>query len=86
MYTRAIQNHLLSELETDEIIVLTGMRRVGKTTLARFLFDSISSNNKLFIDLEDIINRKIFQEESYENTWLALKSLGINQRSPAEYL
>jgi len=60
MIERDIQRQLEQELNKQEILVLTGMRQVGKTTLLKHLFSQVKSENKVFIDLEDILNRKIF--------------------------
>ncbi|GAG80028.1 unnamed protein product, partial [marine sediment metagenome] len=39
-----------------EIVILTGMRRVGKTTLLTMLFENIQSSNKVFLDLSNPLN------------------------------
>jgi len=52
-------------LESKEAIIVTGMRRVGKTTLLNFFYKKIESNNKIFLDLEDPLNQRIFREESF---------------------
>ena len=65
-----IQRDIYKEIEpylnSSEAVVITGMRRTGKTTLLRFIYDKINSPNKLFIDLENTLNRKYFEEEDYE--------------------
>lgn len=82
-YPRSIFSRLEKQLETPEIIVLTGMRRVGKTTLLRMLFDSIKSNNKVFLDIENPINQKIFEELDFDNIQLNLKQLSISPKQKA---
>jgi len=49
------------------------MRRVGKTTLYKTLFDEIPSTNKIFLDIENPLDQKIFEEVDYNNIW---KNLG----------
>lgn len=52
--------------ESRQAIVVTGMRRVGKTTLLTYFYEKIPSPNKIFLDLEDPFNRAIFEKESFE--------------------
>jgi len=56
-----------------EILVVTGMRRTGKTTLCRMLFDRIESKNKVFVDMENPVNQKLFEELDYVNILHNLK-------------
>jgi hypothetical protein len=82
-YPRKILDKIRPYLNQKEIIVLTGMRRVGKTTVYRILFDEIKSNNKIFLDLENPLNQKIFEEINYDNIWLNLQRLNINPKEKA---
>ncbi len=68
------------QITTREIIVVTGMRRVGKTTLLRMIYDKIKSKNKVLLDLENVIEQKIFEEMDYNNIWQNLKPYGITHR------
>lgn len=83
IYQRTIQSKIEKQLLTSEIVVLTGMRRTGKTTLYRQIFEQIRSSNKAFIDVENPINQKIFEEVDYNNIWANLKPLGINSPQKA---
>lgn len=82
-YPRKVLNQIRKYLDAKEIIVLTGMRRVGKTTAYRLLFEEIESTNKLFLDLENPLNQKIFEETNYDNVWLNLQRLNLNPRKKA---
>ncbi|MBI5300860.1 MAG: hypothetical protein HY868_01890 [Chloroflexi bacterium] len=53
---------LKDALPDHRVIVITGMRRVGKPTTARWLLDQIESANKLYVDLERLDQRAVFQE------------------------
>lgn len=64
---RRIYPALQKVVSEREIIVLTGMRRSGKTTLYRALFDGIRSSNKVFLDLENPLEQKIFEEKDFNN-------------------
>ena len=83
VYQRAITQKLESELETKEIVVLTGMRQVGKTTLLKYLFSKVSSENKVFLDLGNPLSRKIFEEEDYNNIWENLTESNVSKNSKA---
>ncbi len=63
---RDICSKITPYLDSPEAIVVTGMRRTGKTTLLRSLFDRTVSSNKLFVDLESPLQRRYFEEEDYE--------------------
>jgi predicted AAA+ superfamily ATPase len=66
-----------------EAVILVGMRRTGKTTVLTYIHDQISSGNKLFIDLENPVNRKFFEEQNYERIKSTLSSLGIDFSKPS---
>ena len=57
---RSVFPFLRQALSDQRIIVITGMRRVGKTTTLRWLLDQIPSQNKIFLDLERRELRSIF--------------------------
>lgn len=75
---RGVFHELERVLESEEVIVLTGCRQTGKTTTLKYFFDKINSPNKLFLDLENILNRKYFEEENYEAIRSALEFLGLD--------
>lgn len=68
---------LVREIKSDTIVVLTGMRRVGKSTLFNMLFDKIPSTNKVYLDIENPIDQQIFEENDYRNIIANLKTYGI---------
>ncbi len=82
-YPRQIFPKLEAELETKEITVITGMRRVGKTTALTHLYDLVTSKNKAILDLENPIHRKVFEEENYDAVWNNLKQFGISNEAKA---
>lgn len=59
------------------------MRRVGKTTALKYLFDKVVSENKVLLDLENPLHRKIFEEENYDAIWQNLLPFGINNKKLA---
>ena len=83
LYKRKLYEQLVKKIKDKEIVVVTGMRRVGKTTLLGMIFDIIESRNKVFFDMENPLNQKIFEEEDYNNIWANLKTFGINNTEKA---
>jgi len=83
IYTRKLFKQLIKEIDSKSITVLTGMRQVGKTTLMRSVFDCIDSDNKTFLDLENPLNQKIFEEENFDNILINLENFGINSKDKA---
>jgi len=65
-------------MESPEAIIVSGMRRTGKTTLLRYFHDRIDSGNKLFLDLENPLYRKYFEEGNYERIRLTFEALGLD--------
>ena len=78
IYPRKLTQNLIKEVNSPRIVVLTGMRQTGKTTLMRQIFDSIKSENKVFLDLENPLNQKVFEEENFDNILLNLKNFGFS--------
>lgn len=83
VYERQIFGQLKGELATKEIVVITGMRRVGKTTALRYLYSLVESNNKIILDLENPLNRKVFEEDNYDAVWNNLQALGVTNSAKA---
>lgn len=80
---REIYQKIKPYLSSKEAIVITGMRRTGKTILLHSIYNEISSSNKLFIDLENPLNQKFFEETDYEKIKfnLEIKGLDFNQKA-----
>lgn len=83
LYTRQILKQLEPELDTKEVTVITGMRRVGKTTVLTYLFGLVKSENKILLDLENPIHRKVFEEDNYDAVWNNLKQFGVDNKKKA---
>ncbi len=67
IYPRRLTPVLVKEIGLPRIVILTGMRQVGKTTLLRQMFDNTKSQHKIFLDLENPLNQKLFEEENFDN-------------------
>lgn len=77
MHNRLIFEELKQHLIKPQITVITGLRRVGKSTALKYLLATIEHTNKAYIDLEKIENRILFSENSYNTVEVGLKSLGL---------
>ncbi len=83
IYPRKLKKILIGEINKPQITVITGMRQVGKTTLIKDIFNYITTENKIFIDLENPLNHKIFEEKNYENIIGNLKVAGLKSEKNA---
>ncbi|GAA4406898.1 hypothetical protein GCM10023187_26910 [Nibrella viscosa] len=52
MLPRKIYSALEEHLQQKSVTVLTGMRRVGKSTAVQHLLNLVPHNNKVYLDLE----------------------------------
>lgn len=80
---RDIYKLIAPVLQSPEAVVITGMRRVGKTTLLKYIYEQIPSQNKLYLDLENPRNQLYFQEVDYNAVKKNLELLGLQKDSRA---
>lgn len=83
MYHRSTFEVLAAHLPKKQATVLTGMRRVGKTTAIKYLLEKVTHSNKLYLDLERIEYRHLFNQPSYSDIERGLTQLGIDFSKPA---
>jgi len=69
MKKRVLFYKIKKYLEHKNALVIVGMRQVGKTTLMQALFKEISSSKKLWFDLDNPLDQKIFENEDYESIY-----------------
>ncbi|WP_298355695.1 ATP-binding protein [Runella sp.] len=82
MYERHLFAALKEHLTKPQATVITGLRRVGKTTALKYLLDTVSHSNKLYLDFEKIENRVLFSENSYSAIESGLQALGLHLNIP----
>lgn len=82
MFHRDLFESLKSHLSKPQITVITGMRRVGKSTSLKFLLEEAGHQNKVYIDLEKIENRVLFSENSTSIIENGLMSMGLDFSLP----
>ncbi|MEK7501622.1 MAG: ATP-binding protein [Patescibacteria group bacterium] len=78
MYPRRIHIELKEHLDRKQIIVLTGMRRTGKTTIVKQLLNDIKSENKIYIDLQILANQDIFSPRNFDAIVEQLQGKGLD--------
>jgi predicted AAA+ superfamily ATPase len=78
MFERTLYKALKSHLAEKPATVITGMRRVGKSTLLKQLLDKVPGKNKIYLDLERIENRLIFKQSTNREMELFLETMGVD--------
>lgn len=71
MKNRYLFNDIARYLDHKNALVITGMRQVGKTTLMKQLFETVSGP-KLWFDLENPLEMKIFENIDYDGIYQEL--------------
>lgn len=82
IYPRSIFPTLKESLADNRAIVITGMRRAGKTTCLRWLLEQVPSTNKIYLDLERLDQRAVFQERNYDLVLNYLRNRGLDPSQP----
>lgn len=80
MYPRTIYSRIKAHLGTKSVVVLTGMRRTGKTTILKHILSEIRSDNKAYFDLEKISDREFFDRKNYDSILLDLAQRGLEPK------
>jgi predicted AAA+ superfamily ATPase len=83
MIYRQLYQDLEDHLSKKQATVITGMRRVGKTTAIRHLLAQVPHTNKLFLDLEKAENRYLLNQPMYRDVELDLQVQGVDLKKPA---
>lgn len=78
VFERDIWQNIQQFIDLPEAIVITGMRRVGKTTLLHYISNQLESNNKLFLDLQNPLHRALFDEVNYDTIPKKLIAEGLD--------
>lgn len=81
MIKRKLWEKLQKNLNDKQALVITGPRRVGKTTTLRWLLEQTKSKNQIFFDIENLGDRKIFEVTDYNDVIESLKVRGLDTSS-----
>jgi len=79
MKQRLILSEIIKHIEHKNAIIVTGMRQVGKTTLLRQAFDILGEKPKLWFDLDNPLDQKVFENEEYRNIYQELRRMAGSQ-------
>jgi predicted AAA+ superfamily ATPase len=82
MYLRKIYSELEEHLAKKQVTVITGLRRVGKSTALKHLYKAYASKNKVYLDLERMENRRILQLDNYKHIEQAIEAMGFDFKKP----
>jgi hypothetical protein len=74
---RKLHKEIKKYINHKNVIVLTGPRQSGKTTLLRAFYDDLPDNQKLWFDLENPLHQKMFEDIDYDNIYKNLLDKGL---------
>ncbi len=77
IFKRFIEADILKDLNTPEIIIINGPRRVGKTTLLKILKTRITDRKTAYFDFTDPAIIRLWQNFSQEKIKVVLHDLGM---------
>ncbi len=83
MVIRSLFAELSAHLTKRQVTVITGMRRVGKSTAVHYLLKQVPHKNKLYLDCERVEIRILFGGKDYGNMKDELELSGIDFSKPA---
>lgn len=78
MFYRDIYKDLLQHLSKKQVTVITGMRRVGKSTAVKYLIEEWKHENYVYLDCERVEIRTLFNRPDYEKIKEELELMGVD--------
>ena len=78
MKERSIYTELLDHAKKKQVTVITGMRRVGKSTAVKYILEKMGNPNFLYLDCERIEIRVLFNGLNYEVIRSELELMGLD--------
>ena len=82
MVTRSSYQSLAEHLLQKQVTVITGMRRIGKSTALQYLLGQITHSNKLYLDCERVEIRVLLNRPDYESIAEELQLRGLDFTKP----
>lgn len=82
MIARNSYRDLSLHLKNKQVTVITGMRRVGKSTAINFLLQQVKHSNKLYLDCEQLEVRALFNRPDYKSIIDELHLMGLDFSKP----
>lgn len=71
MKKRLLYNEIKKQINHKNVLIITGMRQVGKTTLMHQIYDEIA-NPKLWFDFDNPLEQKFFEDDDYNSIYYRL--------------
>ena len=82
MFLRDCYPELTEHLKQKQVTVITGLRRVGKSTVVKHLLDTVTHKNKIYLDCERIEIRQLLNRPHYESIAAELQLNGLDFSKP----
>ncbi len=82
MQPRLIYQSLSEHAPKKQVTVITGMRRVGKSTAVKYLLEQIEHSNKIYLDCERVEVRVLLNRPNYESIVEELQLMGVDFSQP----
>jgi len=82
MKKRLIYSDLLDHSAKRQVTVITGMRRVGKSTAVRYILQQLNLANSIYLDCERVEIRILFNGDNYEDIKAQLEIMGLDFSVP----
>jgi predicted AAA+ superfamily ATPase len=82
MFQREIYKRLVDHLAKKQVTVITGMRRVGKSTAMKYLLEHAGHGNYIYLDCERVELRVLLNQPNYEDIRSALELRGLDFSKP----
>lgn len=86
MKKRLLYYNLIPHINHKNSLVITGMRQVGKTTLMRQIFEEIREKPKIWLDLDNPLDQKVFEDIDYRNIYLRLSKMAESREDERLYV
>jgi len=82
MFLRDIYTELVHHSKKKQVTVVTGMRRVGKSTAVKYVLQQLGHSNYIYLDCERIEIRLLFNGQNYEAIKDELTLMGLDFSKP----
>ncbi|TAE40814.1 MAG: ATP-binding protein [Sphingobacteriales bacterium] len=82
MFLRDIYTELVQHTKKKQVTVVTGMRRVGKSTAVKYVLQQLGHSNYIYLDCERIEIRVLFNGNNYEAIKDELTLMGLDFNKP----
>lgn len=84
-YSRSIEPKIKENIDNDEAIIITGIRRVGKTSLMKKIFEDLPKN-KVWFDFENPLDIKYFEDIDYNDVYSNIVNKGDLDKNKRIYI